>query len=105
MINASKVSIEFNFYNPDIKSIRECLQLLYTTQEGTLPYDRHFGLNQDFLSQPLPISKNMYALEVIEKTEIYENRIEVKEVSFEFNSELGQVIPHIILMRGVDENK
>lgn len=73
------------------------LRTLYTTPEGTIPLDRSFGLNQDFVGYPTEIAKNMYALEVINKTENYEPRVEV-DVSFE-DSEDGEIIPVISISK------
>ncbi|WP_167955142.1 lysozyme [Anaerosporobacter faecicola] len=73
--------------------IMQGLKTLYTTPEGTIPLDRVYGLNQDFIGYPTELAKNMYALEVINKTEVYEPRVEV-DVSFE-DSEDGKIIPVI----------
>lgn len=76
------------------------LRTLYTTPEGTIPLDRSFGLNQDFVGYPTEIAKNMYVLEIINKTETYEPRVEV-DVSFE-DSEDGKITP-VISVSKVEE--
>lgn len=88
-----EVKIIFETSNSEDDEIIQGLTTLYTTPEGTIPLDREFGLNQDFIGYPTELAKNMYALEVINKTEIYEPRVEV-DVSFE-DSEDGKITPVI----------
>ena len=58
------------------------LGCLYGTAEGTCPGDRHFGIDQSFESYPLNVAQNMFALEVIEKTEEYEKHTASLQVLF-----------------------
>lgn len=74
------------------------LKLLYSTAAGTCPGDRSFGLDQSFVGYPFNVAQNLFALEVIEKTEIYETRAEVLDISFE-ESEDGRIEPVITIGR------
>lgn len=79
-----------------LDELKRNLRLLYTTAEGTCPGDRAFGLNPTFLDFPLNIAKNLFALEVIEKTEIYEDKAEI--ISIEYSqSEDGNLTPKIVI--------
>jgi len=49
------------------EEITGCLRCLYSTIEGTCPLDREFGLSIECLDKPLPIAKNMYILDIVEK--------------------------------------
>lgn len=69
------------------------LQCLYSTVEGTCPMDREFGLSIECVDKPLAIAKNLYALDVVEKTEKYEPRVEVTEVTFEVDGDTLK--PHV----------
>ncbi|SHM81929.1 hypothetical protein SAMN02746066_03416 [Anaerosporobacter mobilis DSM 15930] len=91
MMEEAKIIIESSSSEDD--EIIQGLTTLYTTPEGTIPLDREFGINQDFIGYPTELAKNMYALEIINKTEIYEPRVEV-DVSFE-DSEDGMITPVI----------
>ena len=84
--------IEHDGYLND--DIINCLNCLYATVEGTCPMDREFGLSIECLDKPLPIAKNLYALDVVEKTEKYEPRAEVTEVTFEVDGD-ANLKPHI----------
>ena len=43
------------------------LALLLSTREGTMPLDREFGLNMDFVDMPPEVAKSLYTAEVTEK--------------------------------------
>lgn len=83
----------------EAEDIRKCLTTMYSVREGEQPLDRDFGLKQEFLDQPVPIAKNMLALEVIEKTQRYEKRVKVDKVDYAASEE-GQLIPIIFLKKG-----
>ncbi len=100
MINLQAAVININgIEESEAGNIRKCLTTLYTVREGEQPLDRKFGLKQDFLDQPVPIAKNMLALEVLEKTQRYEKRVKVEKVAYESCRE-GQLIPVIYLKEG-----
>lgn len=99
MIDVSSVVINLNgFPEDEAEDIRRCLETLYTVRTGEQPLDREFGINNSFLDQPINIAKNLFTLEVIEKTKRYEKRVEVEEVEYRFNG-AGQMAPVIFLKR------
>lgn len=99
MIDISSVIINLNgFPDEEAEDIRRCLETLYTVRTGEQPLDREFGIDNSFLDQPINIAKNLFTLEVIEKTKRYEKRVEVEEVEYRFDGE-GQMIPVIFLKR------
>lgn len=85
MFNEPEVSlVGFDYLNAtELEELQRNLSLLYSTAEGTCPGDRNFGLDQSFESCPTNVAQNLFALEVIEKTELYESRAEVIDISFE----------------------
>jgi len=87
------------FAGNEAEDIRRCLTALYSVHTGEQPLDREFGIDCAFLDQPMNIAKNMFALEVIEKTKRYEKRVSVEKVDYRFDKE-GQMIPVISLKRG-----
>lgn len=100
MINIQEAVIKINeIEESEAADIRKCLTTLYSVREGEQPLDREFGLKQEFLDQPVPIAKNMLALEVIEKTQRYEKRVKVDKVEYAASEE-GQLIPIIYLKKG-----
>lgn len=100
MIDVGSIKIRFDYDSPEIESISRCLRTLYSTREGKQPLDRAFGLNWDFIDKPLPVAQNEFAFEVMKKTSKYEPRAKVKAASFEYDSQSGNMIPVITLVKG-----
>ena len=93
------ISIQMiGFAETDARDIRRCLTTLYSVRAGEQPLDRDFGLDWSCLDQPVPIAKNLLALEIIEKTRKYERRAAVERVEFQ-TGEDGQLIPIVWLKR------
>lgn len=102
MIDVSKSELVFSYEASDLQDIKKCLTTLYNTKESSVPLNRTFGLNRSYLDKPLPIAKNEFALEVIEKTEMFEPRARVREVTFIHDEREGKVYPIIHLEKGDD---
>lgn len=99
MIDINAAVIKLNGVEGDeAEDIKRCLYTLYSVREGEQPLDRDFGLDHEFIDQPVPVAKNMLALEVIEKTHRYEKRVEVEKVEYKTDQE-GQLIPIVYLKR------
>lgn len=98
MFNKPEVLLDgFNYLDATgLEEIQRNLGCLYGTAEGTCPGDRHFGLGQSFESYPLNVAQNLFALEVIEKTEEYESRAEILDISFGFEED-GSMTPRITI--------
>jgi phage baseplate assembly protein W len=96
MFNMPEISfIKFDYSNATmLEELRRNLLLLYETTEGTCPGDRRFGLDQSFIDYPVSVAENLLALEIIEKTEIYEERVEITDISFK-QAEDGNLTPRI----------
>ena len=98
MFNSPEVVIiGFDYINAtELEKMQRNLDLLYGTRAGTCPGDRNFGLNQTFESCPTNVARNLFALEVIEKTEIYENKAEILNIEYT-QAEDGNLTPKIII--------
>ena len=81
---------------PERDDITRCLQMLMLTPEGTIPFDRSFGIDYGIFSYHPDIAKNMLAVELINKAEIYEPRAVITEVEFETDAE-GAVRVKVVL--------
>lgn len=99
MIDSTGINIAFDYEASELSDINRNLNMLYSTQEGTAPLDRKFGINQNYVSYPTEIAKTMFTLEVIEKTTTYEPRVKVKEVTFTEDTN-GLIKPNILLSKG-----
>lgn len=83
------------FLQEEFEDIMVCLETLLAIREGSQPVDRDFGINYEkVVGYPLDVAKNMLSLEIIEKVESYEPRVEVDSIQFTGNAD-GQLRPHI----------
>lgn len=98
MFNTPKVVIiGFDYFNAtELEEIQRNLDLLYSTKAGTCPGDRNFGLEQTFEGCPINIAKNLFALEVTEKTEVYENKAEILNIEYTQSAD-GNLTPKITI--------
>ena len=44
--------LQFTFASDKLAELDRKLALLYSTREGTMPLDREFGINMDFVDMP-----------------------------------------------------
>lgn len=100
MISTDNIQLTFDYTSSEIGNIKRCLATLYSTKEGSQPLDRKFGLNNSFMGKPLPVAKNEFALEVVEKTELYEPRVKVSEITYHHDEKEGVMYPTIHLEKG-----
>ena len=92
-------NVKINYEGSQLDQVKSCLFALYTTKEGSQPLDRNFGINSDIVGYPLNTAKNLLALEIIEKTDLYEPRVGIRSVDFEYD-ESGMLIPTIYIIKG-----
>ncbi len=80
-------SIDFmgdGFSPEEYADIKQCLETLLSIQAGSQPLDRELGIDfEGIVSYPLNVARNMLSLEIIEKVNRYESRVEVDSVQFE----------------------
>jgi len=86
--------------------LEEILQNVYTvltTLIYTVPLNREFGIDATIIDDPIPIAKARLVSEIIEKVQMYENRIIVEEVRFNEDFMEGKIEPilRIRLREGV----
>lgn len=91
------VIIGFDYLNAtELEEMQRNLELLYSTRAGTCPGDRNFGLEQAFESCPANIARNLFALEAIEKTEIYGGEAEILNIEYTQSAD-GNLTPKITI--------
>ncbi|WP_088227780.1 hypothetical protein [Desulfosporosinus sp. FKB] len=76
------------------------LKVIYTTPQGTVPFDRAFGIDISILDEPLNIAKGKLTVAYINQAKQYEPRVKVKEVSFAIDSENGTITPKVVVESG-----
>lgn len=94
------INLDSSGFSPEeFADVKQCLETLYSIQAGTQPLDRNLGIDYTgVVGYQLNVAKNMLALEIIEKTRIYEPRVEVDTVDFDVGND-GQLIPHIHFLK------
>lgn len=101
------MSIAYNLDYSDLDAdIVRCLNTLYSTRAGSQPMRRDFGIDYDgVVGYPMEVAKNKLALEIIEKTEIYEPRVVVTSVDYTGEAAEGKLVPiiHVVKAGETDE--
>lgn len=89
-------SLEFTFTSERILELERQLTLLLTTPAGTMPLDREFGVELDFLDIPSETAKNLYVAEVTQKVAKFIPSVMVEEVRWT-TSEDGILKPKVVI--------
>ena len=90
------VDLNSSGFSPEeFADIKLCLETLLSIRAGTQPLDRNLGIDLDSIAGfPLDVARNMLSLEIVEKVDIYEPRVEVESVEFKESTD-GQLKPYI----------
>lgn len=87
------------FSPEEYADIKQCLETLLSIQAGSQPLDRELGIDfEGIVGYPLNVARNMLSLEIIEKVNRYEPRVEVDSVQFEVGVD-GLLSPYIRFIR------
>ena len=88
------------FAPDEFEDIKMCLETLLAVRAGSQPLDRELGIDYErIVGYPLDVAKNMLSLEIIEKVERYEPRVEVTSITFTGDAEDGQLVPHVHIVK------
>nr|DAO63752.1 MAG TPA: baseplate assembly protein [Caudoviricetes sp.] len=83
------------FSEEELNDINECVSNLLSTIAGEQGLDRNFGIEtREIMDVPTEEAENLITLEIIEKIDKYEPRVEVDDIEFEYNGE-GKMIPKV----------
>jgi len=84
-----------SFSEDELNDINECVSNLLSTIAGEQGLDRNFGIEtREIMDVPTEEAENLITLEIIEKIDKYEPRVEVDDIEFEYNGE-GRMMPKI----------
>lgn len=90
------------FSEEEFADVKRCLETLLSVEAGSQPLDRDFGIDYEgIVGYPIPVAENMLALEITEKVERYEPRVEIEKI--EFTSHNAQIVPHIYFNKAESE--
>ena len=65
-------------------------------RQGTMPLDRAFGLNMDFVDMPPEAAKSLYTAEVTEKVSKFIPEVRVQEVTWT-GGNTGKLFPKVVI--------
>lgn len=78
------------------RSLDRQLALLLSTREGSIPLDREFGLDLNFVDKPTAAVKSLYTAEVTKKVAKFIPSVRVLEVVWTGTAE-GQLKPKVVI--------
>jgi hypothetical protein len=88
--------LEYTFSDNRLAELDRQISLLLSTRAGTMPLDREFGLDMDFLDRPPEIAKSLYTAEVTKKITKFIPWVRVGEITWT-RSEAGQLKPKVVI--------
>ncbi len=88
---------EVDFGAVSHKEILQNLRCILLTPQFTVPLNRLFGMEYLFLDMPINQQRDILVGEILEKIVLWENRIEVVNVTFDEDAATleGQTIPRL----------
>ena len=94
-------NLSFTFADEKIEEYGRQISLLLSTPVGTMPLDREFGVDMDFLDMPSETANSLYTAEITEKIARFIPELRVESVSWEA-SPAGTLIPKVVITNGGD---
>ena len=88
--------LEYTFAGDYMAELDRQLALLLSTREGTMPLDREFGLNMDFVDMPPEVAKSLYTAEITKKTAQFIPEVRVQSVQWIHGGE-GAFYPKVVI--------
>ena len=88
--------LEYTFTADWLAELDRQLALLLSTREGTMPLDREFGLNMDFVDMPPEVAKSLYTAEVTEKVAKFIPTVKVREITWDTGGQ-GNLIAKVVI--------
>lgn len=90
----------------EVEEILQNVRTILTTQIGTVPLHRDFGVSWEHIDKPYQVAKQLMMVEIIEAVEKYEPRAKVESVEFDEtveNAREGLLKPRVIVSIGEEE--
>lgn len=93
IVSSEEGTLQLNQNDPNL-SVLQNIALILKTKRGTVPLDRDFGLEMQFIDKPIDIAETIAYTEVTEAVEEYEPRASVTDVSFSTGAD-GKMILNV----------
>lgn len=96
IISTANLQIQSDLAEKTAEDLDRRLSLLLSTKVGTMPLDRAFGINMDFLDMPPQTAKCLYTAEITKKIAMFVPEVRVKQV--QWNSQEGGILrPKVVI--------
>lgn len=79
----------------EVEEIIQNVGTILSTIRYSVPYDREFGVNPDYLDEPSPIARPKLIADIVAKIKKYEPRAKVISVDFKEDGAQGQLTPTV----------
>ena len=84
MVDTDIKLIGFDYVNSETAAeIYRNLKMLFSTLEGTCAGDRNYGIKPEYIDTSVGGESNAMAVEIIEKLDMYEPRVELEDIKSE----------------------
>ena len=90
--------LEYTFQDDKLADLDRQLALLLSTPAGTMPLDREFGIQMNFVDKPPEVVKSLYTAEVTKKVPQFIPWVRVYETTWEYG-EQGHIKPKVVITR------
>lgn len=90
--------LEYTFEDDKLAELDRQLALLLSTPEGTMPLDREFGIQMNFVDKPPEVVKSLYTAEVTQKIPKFIPWVRVYEVTWGYGKQ-GHIKPKVVITR------
>lgn len=90
--------LEYTFQDDKLADLDRQLALLLSTPAGTMPLDREFGIQMNFVDKPPEVVKSLYTAEVTKKVPQFIPWVRVYETTWEYG-EQGNIKPKVVITR------
>lgn len=78
--------------------VLERIKTILTTPQGTVCYDRAFGMDMGIVDLPLPIARVRFLAAATEQLRRYEPTVRIKNASFSYpNADNGQMQIRVVI--------
>lgn len=88
--------LEYTFSDNWRADLDRQLALLLSTPEGSMPLDREFGVNMDYVDMTPELAKTLYTAEVTKKIPQFIPAVRVQEVTWQ-RGETGKLSPKVVI--------
>lgn len=86
-------------FQKEEEALSQQLRTLLATRAGSVPIVRDYGIDWSFLDAPPEVAESLFYQELLSKTEQYLPEIQIKSVTFEANSQNGEMQAKIVCGR------